>query len=261
MSFNSKEAYRRSIELRISLADSINNFTIENLMYQLKFLPETEFLVRIGFGDGEDGKSAYRDWLKELIMGFSTTVGIQRLLQNLMYTNNMAEEEVFDRATVIEMIRHHLNQLTDSSHSNNIDINLFFDLLLSSTVRIDETTTNMDSPCLDTASRLLLSHPEIFYPRFFQGFSISDTNFYKVMINPNGMESILSHDNTYKHLVEILRNNTEIIPKAIVHFYDNYFAKGISEWNIEYPEGFNTDKYKYKYDLMQALFATVLERA
>lgn len=259
MSYRNKDTYKRSIELRVHLADSINNITVGSLLYMVKVMPEENFLLRLGFGEGDAGKTAYRNWLKELIENLDTSHGVQMLLQNMMYAINGPEEEVFSKESVMEMIRHHFTRLANAGEPGSMDINLIFDLLLSTATVIDETTrTDLDSDCIAKASSILLKHPKLFYPRFFQGFTIYDTEHYKVMINPNGMVDILQHDSTYRDLANNLREESDVMSKAIVHFYDNYFARRIFEWDIDYPEGLKPDSYQYNYDLMQALFARVL---
>lgn len=78
------------------------------------------------------------------------------------------------------------------------------------------------------------------------------------MINPNGMAAVVKNDDTYKDLVEILREKTDINSRAIVHLYDNYYSKGVFEWDIEYPKGFNPQDYKYNIELMKTLFERVI---
>lgn len=56
-------------------------------------MPENDFLIRLGFGEGDSGKTAYREWLYNLILGLDTTYGSQYLLQCMTYTINGPEEE------------------------------------------------------------------------------------------------------------------------------------------------------------------------
>lgn len=258
MMYHNKEAYKRSIELRVSIAKSLLNITVGNLLYMVNVMPEEDFLIRLGFGEGETGRNSYKVWLKDLIMNFETGYGSQRLIQNMMHAITGTEEEVLDKDTIIGLIRHHLNLLTNIPEQDNIDIDLLFGLLLSSSTIINEIPSGIDPDCLKIASNLLLSHPKLFYPRFFQGFTNQATRSYKIMINPNGMMEILKHGNTYTDLAKVLRNNTDIISKAIVHFYDSYYSKNADTWNISYPEGFDSRKYQYQQNLMTALFEQVL---
>lgn len=221
-------------------------------------MPGKDFLIKLGFGEGDSGKTAYRKWLYDLIKKLVPSNGSQRLLQRMTYTINGPEEEVLTRDEVIELIRHHMNGLAALEEEQNIDANLFFQLLLSSGIPVDNTITNLDSECINIASILLLRKPELFYPMFFQGFTHPDDNQYKVMINPNGMAAVVKNDDTYKDLVEILREKTDINSRAIVHFYDNYYSKGVFEWDIEYPKGFNPQDYKYNIELMKTLFERVI---
>ena len=176
----------------------------------------------------------------------------------MTYTINGPEEEVLTRDEVIELIRHHMNGLASLEEEQNIDANLFFQLLLSSGIPVDNTITNLDSECINIASRLLLRKPELFYPMFFQGFKNQEKTSYKVMINPNGMASVINNTNTYKELVKNIHEKTDIISKAIVYFYNNFYSKGTYDWDIEYPKGFNPQDYTYNFDLMKALFEKVI---
>ena len=258
MTYGSKASYKRGIELRVFLAGFINDFTVRILLSMTNAMPEEEILIRLGFGEGSAGKNAYKEWLKDTLLNFDNTYGNQRLLQCMTYTINGPEEEVLTRDEVIELIRHHMNGLATLEEEQNIDANLFFQLLLSSGILVDNTITNLDSECINIARRLLLRKPELFYPMFFQGFTHPDDNQYKVMINPNGMAAVVKNNDTYKDLVEILREKTDINSRAIVHFYDNYYSKGVFEWDIEYPEGVNPQDYKYNIELMKTLFEKVI---
>lgn len=258
MTYVNKDSYKRSIELRVSLADMRNDITVGNLLFMINIMPGKDFLIKLGFGEGDSGKTAYRKWLYDLIKKLVPSNGSQRLLQRMTYTINGPEEEVLTRDEVIELIRHHMNGLAALEEEQNIDANLFFQLLLSSGIPVDNTITNLDSECINIASILLLRKPELFYPMFFQGFTHPDDNQYKVMINPNGMAAVVKNDDTYKDLVEILREKTDINSRAIVHLYDNYYSKGVFEWDIEYPKGFNPQDYKYNIELMKTLFERVI---
>lgn len=258
MTYSSIESYKRGIELRVFLAGIINDFTVRILLSMTNVMPDKDNLIKLGFGEGSAGKSAYREWLYNLILGLDTTYGTQYLLQCMMYTFNGPEEEALTRDRLIELIKHHMNVLADVEEDKSIDANLFFQLLLSSGIPADNTITNLDSECINIASRLLLRKPELFYPMFFQGFKNQEKTFYKVMINPNGMAAVVNNNNTYEELVRNIHEKTDIISKAIVHFYNNCYSKGTYEWDIEYPEGFKHQDYTYNFDMMKALFEKVI---
>lgn len=260
MTYLNKDSYKRNIELRVSLADMGDDITVSKLLFMTNVMPEKDFLIKLGFGDGSADKNAYKEWLYDLVKELVPSNGSQRLLQHMMYTINGPKEEVLSRNNkVLELIRHHMNVLAELEEEQNIDANLFLQYLLSSGVREDDTISKLDAECLKIFSSVFLKNPEQFYSIFFQGFTNPNVNHYKVMINPNGMAAVLNNNNTYQDLAKVLQEKTDIISRAIVHFYNSYYSKGVYEWDIEYPEGFNPQDYKYNINLMKALFEKVID--
>ncbi|MDE6643781.1 MAG: KAP family NTPase [Muribaculaceae bacterium] len=259
MTYVNKDSHRRSIELRVSLADIRNDITVGNLLFMINIMPGKDFLIKLGFGEGDSGKTAYRKWLYDLIKNLAPSNGSQRLVQFMTYTINGPQEEALSRDKVLELIRHHMNSLANLEEVRNIDANLFFQYLISSGVREDDTILKLDSDCFNIFRSVLERSPEHFYFIFFNSFTNPNNNYYKVSTNLNETAYIVNNNNIYQNLANVLQGKSDITSKAIVHFYNNYYSKGVNEWKIEYPKGFNPGDYKSNHDLMKALFEHVLE--
>lgn len=255
--FTDREHYKRNLDLRVLLADSRDDITAVNMLVQIKVMPDSGFLRQIGFGNASSSEDDYKTWLKEWIENLRVSWGSQRLLQNIRYTINSPQKEVFNTAEVKELTRHHLRKAVKKIGETGFDPTIALSLMVSAGQAEDIDKFTPDEESIKILSEALLKNPKPFIPVILYSMTSSDSKFLNIILSPNGIAEVLSYNETFKKLVEILRGGDDPLESGIVHFYDECFVKGQQEWILKIPESINPKDYLSRIDLLKAVLRII----